>query len=105
MREVPLTNSPKQRLVFEMEGEDIVITVRYRTLTAVWDFALERAGVVILAGQRILLGTELLRAHNFRLGALFAVDRSESDRDATREDLGSRVVLVHASEAELAGSA
>ena len=108
-----------QRFVFTMERESITVFLRFNVLADRWSISLERAGVTILAGQRLVIGTSLLSSHNFKLGELFLFDARLTDVLAThstehafhdlgdpgadpgRTELDDTIQLIYASEAEL----
>lgn len=61
----------------------------------------------IAYGVKIVLGTNLARTFEHpltRQGALVAIDRSGSNQDATFDDLGMRVVVLHLTSTEMAGA-
>jgi hypothetical protein len=54
-------------------------------------------------GIKVVLGTNLGRTHDHpltRQGLLVAIDRSGENRDATFDDLGDRVIVMHVTQAE-----
>lgn len=57
----------------------------------------------IAYGVKVVLGTNLGRTHDHpltRQGLLVAIDRSGENRDATLDDLGERVIVMHVTQAE-----
>jgi hypothetical protein len=70
-----------------------------------WYFEVSEIGVGRIAcGVKIVLGTYLGRRVNhplFREGVLVAVDTSGEGRDATFDDLGTRVVVKHYTSVEI----
>lgn len=99
---LPVTSEPYQQMTVDLDGQLVGLTLRYGTLTDAWAMDLAREGADILRGQRLVLGTDLLRAHHFGLGALFAFAARDPGVDPGRGDLGDRVLLVHMTEAEVA---
>mgnify|MGYP000439282770 CR=1 FL=1 len=92
---IPLSTDPRQRLSVQLGGEACEMRVRYGVLVDAWTFDLSIAGVDVLRGRRIVLGTDLLRAHALRLGSLVAVATDAPGSDPAEGDIGGRVVLVH----------
>lgn len=61
----------------------------------------------IMLGVKVVLGTNLGRTYDdalVNLGALMALDLSGQLRDATAEDFGRRVIVIHATATEIAGA-
>lgn len=105
MIRIPVGESASQRFTVEMEGEPIEVGLRYSHLNGCWSINLRRNGDLILTGQRLVTGTDLFRAYNFRLGMLFLSAAEGPGVDPGRDDLAGddpRVILVHMSEAERA---
>jgi len=115
---MPIGTGIAQQYTFTMEGKTIIVHLRYVVLTDKWLISLERDGVTILAGQRLVMGTDLLSAHNFKLGSIFLFDNrlegilgdhstehafgelGDPGQDPGRNELGDTILLIHASEAE-----
>ena len=58
-------------------------------------------------GIKVVLGTNLGRTHDHpltRQGLLVAIDRSGESRDATFDDLGDRVIVMHVTAGEMAAA-
>ncbi len=104
MRLFPVSDNDLQTFTMPMEGQTIRVTLRWIRRTGYWSMDLARDGADILRGQRIVMGTNLLRAHNFGIGGILAVASVNDGEDPGRDDLGSRVQLVHVSEAEIAAA-
>lgn len=101
-----------------LESESIVMRFRYMVLSDKWVMSMERDGVPILTGQRVVMGTDMLSAHNFNLGSLFVFDPRltgiigehsnehafgaalDPGKDPGRNDLGDIVFLIYATEAD-----
>lgn len=61
----------------------------------------------IAYGVKIVLGTNLARTYDHpltRQGALVVIDRSGSNIDATFDDLGTRIAVLHLTSTEMAGA-
>lgn len=102
MTRIPVTNAPSQRLTIVLEAQTVILFLRFESLTDSWLLSIEREGVTILAGQRLVMGTNLLRAHNFGLGGIILFAADEPGRAPGRDDLVDRVAILHATEAEIA---
>jgi len=85
----------------------------WNTYAEAWSMSIlvgqgEQAGTPLLRGVFVRVGENLLRHHtDERLpdGALVPVDLSGEDRDPGRDDMGSRVKLVHLTAEEVASAA
>ena len=99
---IPVTSDPAQSFEITLEGQTVTLTLNYQTLSDGWVLGIEREGEPILVGQRLVMGTDLLRAHNFGLGGIFLFAAEESGTDPGRTDLDDRVQIVHVTEAEIA---
>lgn len=64
-----------------------------------WRIAIDRDGVVLLAGIKLVLSADLLVAHRYDdrlpLGTLRMIDLDGTDTEATEENFGDRVVLAY----------
>ncbi|MEE9382841.1 MAG: hypothetical protein V3V08_05445 [Nannocystaceae bacterium] len=97
-----MTDEPSQSFQIDLEGETVTLTLRYQTLPDDWLLGIEREDEPILEGQRLVMGTDLLRAHNFGLGGIVLFAAEEPGKDPGRNDLEDRVQIVHLTEAEIA---
>ncbi len=82
--------------------------VHWNDRDSAWYFSLlDSAGLTIISGVKIVLGTALARssAHAFfSTNFLKAFDTSGQNREATFDDIGVRVILLHATVDELQGA-
>lgn len=92
---IPTTAAPYQKFSIPLAGQVVKFTIRYGALTDAWTFDLVIEDVEVLRGQRITLGTDLLRAYGLGLGSIVAVALSDPETDPGEGDLGSRVLLIH----------
>lgn len=92
---IPTTTSPYQGALVNLAGRQIEIEIRYDQPADVWTFNLKEGDDYLLRGRRIVLGTDLLRAHALGLGSIVAVALTDPERDPGAGDIGERVLLVH----------
>jgi len=90
--------SPFYTFSTTIEGADYVFKVRWNNRDKAWYFdVLETDGTTPIAqGLKINLGVIIgrwCRHKLFRTGIIVAVDLSDAGRDATVDDLGTRVVV------------
>ena len=105
MQQIPLTTYPNQTFRIVLDDQDVGFSFSFAHVAQMWDFNLSVEGVEVLTGQRLVLGTDLLRAHNFGIGALIAYATADRGHEAARSDLGSRVMLLHLTEEEVEAAA
>lgn len=90
--------SPYYTFSTTIENAEYRFNVRWNGRDAAWYFdILEYDGTPIVHGVKVVLGCYLGRHTNhtlFRQGVIVATDLSGSGRDATVDDLGSRVVVM-----------
>lgn len=103
---LPLTGSiPDYRVGTTLDGVAYILDVRWNYRDEAWYFDLLTADEeVIRAGIKITLGAFLgARSADARMppGYLIASDLSNSNRDATLDDLGTRVVVHYFAAAEI----
>lgn len=92
----------------EIDGVSYTFDVRWNSRAAAWYFdVLEGDGTPIARGLKIVLGCYIgggRFTHDlFRLGVFVAIDTSQEGRDATFDDLGTRVEVRHVPMPELIG--
>ena len=94
--ELPLTPDPSQRFTVQLGRVKYDFYVKFNSRSGVWTFDLSVASskAVLLQSIPIVLGADLLAPYNLAIGRLIATDTSSRGRDATTEDLGTRVKLV-----------
>jgi hypothetical protein len=100
--EISVGTAPSQAFDVMMEDTQITLRMIHLSLPDRWNLSVERAGEIILAGQRMVIGVDLFKSFNFKLGALICFDRSTEGTDPGRTDFENRVILVHVTEAEIA---
>lgn len=88
-----------------IESTAYLFDVRWNTLDAAWYFdVLEADETPIATGLKIVLGVFIGRTSTHELfsdGAFLAFDQSGAERDATYDDLGTRVVVKYLTRLEL----
>ena len=107
MREIPFVPSvPFQTIGTVLNNESITIDLHWNTRDEAWYFHLtDDKGDSIIKGIKIVIATPLGRssAHEFfSRNLLIAMDISGQQREATLDDLGTRVIMLHYTSDELA---
>ena len=100
--ELPLSSAPAQSFTTQLGDRKFYFEVRYNSRNGVWtlDMFDDASREAIFSGLAIVLGVDLLDPYNFDLGALIAQDKTGQGKDATADDLGSRVALYWVSNDE-----
>lgn len=101
--ELPLSADPSQSFTCQLGNVKYFIQVRLNSRNGVWtlDLADDASREPMIVGVPIVLGVDLLGAYNFGIGSLIAVDLSATGKDATADDLGTRVSLYWVSPDEV----
>ena len=99
--QIPLTTDPESTFRIKLENRQIDFRVIYNTRTERWTADISEAGVSIVYGLTLVLGTEILRAYNLNLGALIMVDTENLHFEADTDSLGSRNLLIHYTQDEV----
>lgn len=91
----------------DIDGVSYTFDVRWNSRARAWYFdVLESDGTPIARGIKVVLGAYLGRGrlHDlFRLGVIVAHDTTRDGRDATLDDLGTRVEVLYVPVDELIG--
>lgn len=93
--ELPLSSDPAQSFTCQLDDVKYFIEARYNSRNGVWslDLSDDATRVPILTGLALVLGVDLLEPYNLGIGRLIAIDTEGRGRDATADDLGTRVTV------------
>ncbi len=94
--ELPLSPDPSQRFTVQLGRVKYDFYVKFNSRSGVWtfDLAVSSTKAVLLQSIPIILGADLLQPYNLGIGRLIASDTSNRSKDATSDDLGTRVKLI-----------
>lgn len=103
---IPLRNDvPFYSLQIELDSATYGIELRWNGQSSAWFLTVLNAdGAVVLSSMKLVINWPMGRKIpdvGMPPGALIAVDSSNKDLDATRDDLGSRVLLYYYTAADL----
>ncbi len=70
MQIIPVIAAYDQAVSLVMAGQRVTLRLWYNVTTQRWSLDLSRDGAPVLTGKRMPLGTDVLAAHGFGLGAL-----------------------------------
>lgn len=93
--ELPLTADPAQAFTCKLGDTKYFFEARYNSRNGVWalDMYDDATRQAVILGMAVVLGVDLLEPYNLGIGRLVAMDSAGMGRDATADDLGSRVGL------------
>ena len=102
MTEIPIESGvPSQTLKVDLEGNTYNFRIIYNSRIGVWTFDLtDEDGNCLASGVTMVLGANLIDQYNLNIGGLYMAEEGVTGEDATSEDLGSRVLLIHLTEEE-----
>lgn len=100
---------PSYRVGTVLNGEPYIFDVRWNARDAAWYFDLyDQDEVAIVLGVKIALGAGLgvrVKDDRYPAGAIVAIDVTGSGTDATFDDIGKRILVVHFTPEEIDGAA
>lgn len=93
--ELPLSSDPVQSFTCQLDDIKLYFEVKFNSRAGIWtiDIYDDATRDAILLGAPIVLGQDLFDPYNLPYGALVAQDKTGQGKDATADDLGSRVAL------------
>jgi hypothetical protein len=97
---IPITLAPSSEFDIPLEDGDFLITVRWMGISGSWVIDIEKEGVVLIDGLRLVLGTDLVSQFNFGIGIWVMLDLTNTGEDATRNNLGTNIKLLYIPESE-----
>jgi len=103
--EIPLTSDPSiiQNVVLEERNIGLQTKFNPRYNNGYWTLDILENGVGLVYSLPMVLGADLLEhITDLGLGALIMVDTDLKGKEATSEDLGTNVLLIHYTEEEIA---
>ena len=101
---IPLSQNYSSVFNIDLEGESYTFKTLYNSRFGNWSFNILKDDVEIISGVNMVLGSDIIGQYNLGIGVLFMVDLDQTNLDATAFDIGKRVVLVHATEEEIANA-
>lgn len=87
--EIPMIDAPWQRLSTVLADSAVVLELFWNTFAKRWSLSVEREGVYLIQGRRLVPGTDLLAGYDLGLGRLFLVDWEGKGADPGRAELPS----------------
>jgi hypothetical protein len=106
-QQIPLTNLPSS--VFEItlvDGRLLTLQTKFNVRGAndtrpYWTLDIYEGGAPLKLGLALVLGVDLIRQFNLGIGSLVMADITDNYQDATKDTLGTTVVLLHYAPGEL----
>ena len=96
MRRILVADLPDQTFALRTDGGRITLRLRLNPTTDRWSFDLARDDDWVLYGRRIVTETDLLRAFDLGVGAIFAAAATPQDVPDREGLVSGRVRLFHA---------
>jgi hypothetical protein len=95
-QEIPLTNDVSQTFSTDLNGTNYNFRVIWNERLGVWSMTIYDVDFnVIIAGVALLIGTDIIKSLNSSIGGMVVADSDGTNRDATVDDLGTRVKLIY----------
>jgi hypothetical protein len=105
IQQIPFTSHPDFTETVDLDGASYLLHFYYNTRMSTWFMDVSDAsGNVIVQGRSLVLGSFLLDpvvGQNGPPGEMFLIDTANRNQDADYDDLGSRVLLLYAQEADI----
>jgi len=101
MEIIPLSQNYSSIFTIDIEGETYQFKVIYNSRFGNWSFNIIKNDIEIITGVSMILGTDIVGQFNLGIGILFMADLDQTNLDATAFDIGTRIVLVRATEEEI----
>jgi hypothetical protein len=103
IKELPFTSDPAHNFTVALGDVKYFFDVRYNDRSKTWVFDLydDDTKTPLLKAIQLVLGSDLFEPYNFGIGSLLVVDESYQSKDATFDDLGTRVKVYWFSADEL----
>jgi hypothetical protein len=101
--EIPLTSEASQSFTIQLGELKYKLDVKYNDRSGVWtlDMQEDASGIVLFKGSPLVVGEDVLEPYNYAIGTLAMLDSSSQLKDATADDIGSRVFLYYVSPDEV----
>ena len=98
---IPLSQNYSSLFDIELNLEIYDFRILYNSRFKNWSFDILKNDIEIISGVSMVLGSDIIAQFNLGLDSLFMVDLDQTNIDASAFDIGSRVVLVKATQEEI----
>lgn len=99
---VPLSSEPSILFNITLDGIELNMQTKYNTRYSTWSLDIyDEQQNPLVFGVPLLLGSNVLSPYNLNIGSMVCVDVTGQGEDATSDNLGTDVILVHFNEGEL----
>ena len=95
---IPITPTPARRFEAELNKVRLFFTLKWNSAALLWFFDLEDSNGFLFRGMPMAGGDNIIATQTdlvSRIGELWMVDLSGNSGEATVDNLGSTVVLLH----------
>ena len=100
LQEISVLPEGHQTFSVTLSGQKVTLGLRYNVRADRFSLDLFIDEQPRLLGKTIQTGVDVLRAHSFGIGSIFAADPSEQERPATFENLTTGAVKLYHYEAD-----
>lgn len=99
---IPISLNTSQRFEITLQDGDFELRIDYMEVAKVWIMNVTKDDVLLVNGLRLVLGTDLMRPFDFKIGKWEMSNITDGVTDATVDDIGVDVLLLYTPEADLA---
>jgi hypothetical protein len=101
-QEIPLRSDASQTFEVELEGSIYFCRVIWNERLQYWTIGISDVDRnVLVDGVPLLIGVDVIEQYGLGIGGLFMVDSEGEGAEATFDNVGNRVKLIHLTEDEL----
>lgn len=98
--EIPLTTDPSSIFEITLNSRLFQFQTKYNTRGALdqvpyWTVDISENDAPLITGLALVLGVNLLRGYNLDAGALVMLDRTDTNTEATENNLGDTAILLY----------
>lgn len=97
---IPLLSNA-QSLSVVLRGVTYQLTLTYNTREGYWTMSIQQEGETLVNGVALVGGVDIVEQYTFELKDLWVVNLSDTDANATGNNLGVDVLLVQVDDADV----
>lgn len=101
MIEIALSDAPDQEFALILEGESVIMRLRWNPTVERWHMDLRIATEVVMVGRRVVPGVDLIEPFDFGIGRIFAWPINEGATVNYDDMVSGATRLFQANDADL----